>query len=208
MTVDDARHAGLPLDWYRRFVERHFDGTELRAEQLRLAVEDPSVRALLRYKNEQRRLVDALRDVLDEELNPYDAIAAGVADPSLARVVREVFPGRDAVTVRELLPEVQRRAVRTFLIGADGRPSIVRVRRATERAQSRRRELAALGALADRRVGIRHVIQAGAADEELLELARRWFGESESLSVGQLLLASQVPAFARVLGWQKMMANV
>ncbi len=208
VTADDASHVGLPQSWYQHFVEDHFKGKEVRAEQLRFAIEDPSIRDLLRYKIEQRQLVEALSDVLDEQLNPYDAIAAGVADAGLAAVVREAFPGRDEVTIRELIPEVSRRAVQTLLVGTDGRPSAQRVRRALARAHVRREQVAGLESILDRRIGIQHVIQAGAADPELHELARVWFGETESVSVGQLLLASQVPAFERVLGWQKMMANL
>lgn len=206
MTAADASRVGLPSSWYEPFVRDHFGGGEVRAEQLKFAIDDPSIRDLLRFKIEQRQLQEELHDVLDVEVNPYDAIAAGVADAGLAAVVREAFPGRESVAVRELIPEVQRRAVRTFLVGADGRPSALRVRRAAARARARQEQLEAFRSTLDRRLGLHHVIQAGAAGEELRDLARTWFGETETISVEQLLLASQVPAFARVLGWQKMMA--
>ena len=126
----------------------------------------------------------------------------------IATVVREVFPESRDVSVRGLIPEISRRAVRTFLIGPDGRPSAQRVRRAVARAAQRERELRPFEGHLERRVGIETAIQAGAAGPELHDLARTWFGEGETLSVEQLLLASQVPEFARVLGWQKMMSNL
>lgn len=208
VTAADASHVGLPSSWYEHFVRDHFKGGEVRAEQLKFAIDDPSIRDLLRFKIEQRQLQEGLHDVRDVEVNPYDAIAAGVADAGLAAVVREAFPEREAVTVRELIPEVQRRAVRTLLIGADGRPSAQRIRRAAARAGARREQLAEFESTLDRRLGLQHIIQAGAADDEIRDLARTWFGETETISVEQLLLASHVPAFARVLGWQKMMAAV
>jgi len=208
VTADDASHVGVPLSWYRHFVEDHFGGGEVRAEQLRFAIGDPSIRDLLRYKIEQRRLLEDLHDVLDERFTAYDAIAAGVADAGLATVVREVFPDHADVSVRELIPEILRRAVRTFLVGADGRPGVQRVRRAAARARERERALRPFASHLGRRIGIETAIQVGAADDELRELARTWFGERESLSVEQLLLASHVPAFARVLGWQKMMSDL
>lgn len=208
VTADDASHVGLPSSWYEHFVQDHFKSTQVRAEQLKFAIDDPSIRDLLRYKIEQRQLVEELASVLDEVVHPYDAIAAGVADAGLAVVVREVFDGRDDVTVRELIPEVQRRAVRDFLVGTDGRPSPQRVRRAAARSRVREEQLAPFASILDRRVGLTYAIQSGAAGPELHDLARTWFGEAESLSVEELLLASQVPEFARVLGWQKMMANL
>ncbi len=208
VTADDASHVGLPLSWYQHFIQDHFKGQEVRAEQLRFAIDDPSIRDLLRYKIEQRQLLEELHEVLGARLNPYDAVAAGVADAGLPAAMRAAFPGRDEVSVRELIPEIQRRAVRTLLVGADGRPSVQRVRRATARAEVRAALLGEFESILDRRIGIQHLIQSGAADDGLRGLVRTWFGETESVSVAQLLLASQVPAFARVLGWQKMMADL
>ncbi|MDG2307591.1 MAG: hypothetical protein P8R42_23640 [Candidatus Binatia bacterium] len=208
VTPDDASHVGLPLPWFQHFVEDHFSGSEVRAEQLRFAIDDPSIRDLLRYKIEQLQLFEEFSEVLDDRLNPYDAIAAGVADTSLAAVAREVFPDQADVSVRELIPEILRRAVRDFLVGKDGRPSAQRVRRAIARARVRQDQFRELEPYLKRRVGIDAAIQSGAADDALHGLARTWFDEKESLSVEQLLLGSHVPAFARVLGWQKMMSNL
>lgn len=206
VTADDATRVGLPVTWYEHFVRDHFNSTQVRAEQLKFAIDDPSIRDLLRYKAEQRQLHEVLRDVLDEIVNPYDAIAAGVADAGIAVVVRDAFDGRSGVTVRELIPEIQRRAVRDFLMGADGRPSAQRVRRAVARAGAREELFAQFSSILERRIGLTYAIQSGAAGPELRGLARTWFAERESLSVEQLLLASQVPEFQRLLGWQKMMA--
>jgi hypothetical protein len=208
VTLEDASRIGLPLSWYRRFLEDHFRGRErVTVEELRFALDDPSIRDLLRYKVEQRRLRDDLREVLDAPLSAYDAIAAEVAGPGLASVVREVFPDRSEVTIGELVPEASRPAVRSFLLGTDDRPSLPRVRHAIAFAERRRAETGALEAQLDKRIELRMAEEVGAADPDLRDLARSWFGEEESLSVGQLLLASQVPAFARLLGWQRMMSS-
>lgn len=207
VTVDDASRMGLPVSWYKHFVEDRFRGGEVRAEQLRFAIDDPSIRDLLRYKIEQRHLLEQLHEVLDERLNPYDAIAADVAGVGLAVVVREAFPEQDDVSIRELIPEVSRRAVRDFLYGADGRPSVPRIRRALARVAVRQSEMREFAGGLDRRIGIETAIQVGAAGEDLRALARTWFGESEELRMDQLLLVSHVPQFARLLGWQKMMSR-
>ena len=196
------------MAWYEGFVRDHFKGGQVRAEQLRFAIDDPSIRDLLRYKIEQRQLQEELGDVADEVLNPYDAVSAGVAGPELVAVVRELFDGRFDVRVAELLPEIQRRAVRELFIGADGRPSIARVRRAVSQARARLRALETLGSLREERVDLTAAIQSGAADPSVRSLADTWFGDSESLSVEQLLLGSCEPAFVRVLEWKKMMSNV
>lgn len=208
VTAEDASHTGLPAAWYEHFVQDHFKGGQVRAEQLRFAIDDPSIRDLLRFKIEQRQLREDLAEVLDDQLNPYDAVAAGVARRELVTVVREAFEERSDVTVGELIPEIQRRAVRDFLIGADGRPSIARVRRALAQAAERKRALEQLGPIKDRQVDLSAAIQSGAADESVRSLARAWFGEATALSVEQLLLASKEPAFARLLGWKKMMCDV
>ncbi len=206
VTADDAARMGLPVSWFRHFVEDNFRGEDVRAEQFRFALEDPSIRDLLRYKVEQRELHSLFALLLDEPIHPHDAVAAGVCDLSLVAVHRELFPGRDEVPLGELLPESTRRAVRALLFGRDGRPNRQRVRHVLARRDQRLADSAEFADRLDRAIEIQTAIEVGAADATLRDLARIYFGETLALRVEQLLLAPQVPAFVRVLGWQRMMS--
>lgn len=205
--MDDAVGAGLSRSWYEEFVQRHFGGQEPLAEQFGFALEDPTVRALLRYKLECRRLVERMGPLLDSRLDPYDAIAADVAGPGLAAVVREIAPEQNEVSIKSLIPEITRPAVRDLLLGSDGEPSPLRVRRAlsfVEPRQAREREYEAY---LDKTASIDLAIEAGAASDALRSLAQLWFAEGESLSVAQLVRATQVADFRKLLGWITMMAG-
>ena len=48
VTREDAAQAGLPSEWYEGFVRDHFAGGPAPVEGFRFALDDPSVRSLLR----------------------------------------------------------------------------------------------------------------------------------------------------------------
>ena len=205
VTGEDAAHAGLPGDWYEGFVRDHFSGGPARVEGFRFAADDASVRGLLRYKARQRQLLERFAPILEESLSAHDAIAAGAADLSLAALFRQVFPEHDEVSVRELCPEITRRAIADFFIGRDGLPSLARVRHALSRTSARRERLRLAGERAEDTIDLDFAIQSGAADDRLPRLVRERFGAGDQVTVGQLLHAVEVPEFARLLAWHRMM---
>ena len=205
VTPEDASQAGLPGDWFEGFVSDHFRSGHTRAEGFRFALDDPSVRGLLRYKLRQRELLERLAPVLDESLAAHDAIVAGDAGISLAAAFREAFPEREEVLVRELCPEVSRRAVSDFLLGRSGAPSLPRIRRALVQAGRRRERLRQAGEHAGETINLNLALSSVGADEGVRSLLRSCFGSGEEVTVGQLLSAIELPGFAQILDWFRMM---
>lgn len=205
ISADDAIRIGLPGGWF----EEKFGAGPVRAESLRPYISDPSVRDLLRYRIEQSAWAEALASVLDESINLFDAIAAGVASREILRVLPEIASEEGDATVGDLVREIPRPVVRElFEEGSRGAPSLSRVQRVLEARDRRRASAERFGEGVERVIPVSMAVQVGAVGPEFRGEVREWFGPVKELRIDQLLLVPQEESFQRVLGWQAMMSCI